>query len=349
MRDTLPPLVELTLARLREFWRDPGAVFWVFGFPILLAVALGIAFREAPPPQLVVVVAQEIDDAPRIVAELEADPGLVAHASARAEAYDEVRRGRAELVVDTASDGRGIVYHFDPMRPDARTARLAADAVVQRLRGRTDAVAASDVPVTEIGGRYIDFLMPGLIGLNLMGSAIWGIGFSVVDARKRKLLKRMVATPMSRADFLLSFMLSRLLFLVLELVALVTFGWLVFDVPVRGSLIELFTFAMIGALGFTGVAMLIAARPRSTEVAAGFANLFMLPMWLLSGAFFSYERFPAAAHPFIQALPLTAANDGMRAIMTRGASLGEVWMELAIVTAWGVICFALALRIFRWQ
>jgi ABC-2 type transport system permease protein len=349
MRDHGHPLVELTLARLREFVRDPGALFWTFGFPILLAIALGIAFRESPPPELAVAVDTALPEAEEIGAALEGDDRLVAKVLPGPEAEEAVRRGSVELLVHAGEGPGAIAYRFDPMRPDARTARLAVDDVLQRRSGRTDPVAVADEAVTEVGGRYIDFLIPGLIGLNLMGSAIWGIGFSVVDARKNRLLKRLAATPMSRAHFVLAYMLSRLVFLFAELAALVAFGWLVFGVAVRGSMLTLGLVALWGALAFTGIAMLIAARPQSTEAASGWANLVMLPMWLLSGAFFSYERFPQAMHPFIAALPLTAVNDALRAVMNEGAGLFDVGGELFVLAMWGVVCFQLALRLFRWQ
>jgi ABC-type multidrug transport system permease subunit len=345
-REFLPPLWELTLSRLREFWRDPSALFWTFGFPIVLAIALGIAFRESPPPSSHVAVDSSAAGASDMVALLDAEEDIEAVAMNETEARRGLATGKIDLFVTPGSE---ILYRHDPMRVEAKTARLAVDAVIERARGREDVVASRDEVGSEPGSRYIDFLVPGLIGLNIMGSAIWGIGFSVVDARKRRLLKRLAATPMSRAHFLLSFMLSRLLFLVAEVVALVGFGWLVFGVPVRGSLLALALVSMWGALALTGIAMLIAARPKSTEVASGFANLFMLPMWLLGGSFFSYERFPAVALPFIRALPLTALNDALRKIMNEGLGLTDVLLELASLGAWGAISFVIALRIFRWQ
>lgn len=346
-RQFLPPLWELTLSRLREFWRDPSALFWTFGFPIVLAVALGIAFRESPPPSSHIAVDASAPGSAELVRTLDAEEDLEASAMNEPEARRGLATGKIDLFV-VPSDS-GVTYRYDPMRVEAKTARLAVDAVIEGAAGRDDRVASTDEVGSEPGSRYIDFLVPGLIGLNIMGSAIWGIGFSVVDARKRRLLKRLAATPMSRAHFLLSFMLSRLLFLVAEVVALVGFGWLVFDVPVRGSLIVLAIVAMWGALALTGIALLIAARPKSVEVASGFANLFMLPMWLMGGSFFSYERFPEAALPFIRALPLTALNDALRKIMNEGLGLFDVTMELAFLGAWGALSFAIALRIFRWQ
>lgn len=346
---TMGPLWELTLARLREFWRDPGALFWTFGFPIVLAVALGIAFRESPPPSSHVGVQADAPGAAALVELLDAQDDLEAFALDEPTARRSLATGKIDVFIVPAQDDAEWVYRYDPMRIEAKTAKLGVDAVIEHARGRVDTRVTRDETGSEPGSRYIDFLVPGLIGLNIMSSALWGIGFAVVDSRKRKLLKRLAATPMSRAHFLLSFMLSRLAFLFLEVVALVGFGWLVFDVPVRGSIVVLALVSIWGALSLTGIAMLIAARPKSVEVASGFSNLFMLPMWLLGGSFFSYERFPAAALPYIRALPLTALNDALRKVMNEGLGLADIGIELAVLGGWGVLSFALALRIFRWQ
>ena len=344
------PLYELTLARVLEFVRDPAALFWTFGFPVLLAVALGIAFRDAPPPELAVVVDAAHPEAEALSRALDDSEGLTAEVLPIAAAREAVARGRAELMVgEPSGPPNEPSYYFDPAKADARTARMLTDDALQRAAGRDDVLAARDEPVTDEGGRYIDFLSPGLIGLNVLGSAMWGIGFAVVEARKRKLLKRLAATPMSRAQFLLSYMLSRLLFLAAEVAVLIAFGWVAFGVAVHGSWLALVVLSLGGMLAFTGVAMLIAARPTSTEVASGWANLFSMPMWILSGAFFSYERFPDAMLPFIKALPLTALNDGLREIMNEGQGLAAVLPELAVLGAWGGLSFVIALRIFRWQ
>ncbi|HET6581827.1 MAG TPA: ABC transporter permease [Nannocystaceae bacterium] len=343
------PLVELTLARLREFVRDPSALFWTFGFPILLAIALGIAFRESPPAPAKVAVDEAAAGGSELAAVLDARDDIDARALATAEGRHGLATGKLDLLVTAGGDGEDWVYHYDAMRPEAKMARLAVDDAIESASGRDDRVATRDEIEREPGGRYIDFLVPGLVGLNIMGSAIWGIGFSVVEARKRKMLKRLAATPMSRAHFLLSFMLSRLLFLALEVVALLGFGWLVFDVPVRGSLFGLAIVSLWGALALTGIAMLIAARPRSVETASGLANLFMLPMWLLGGSFFSYERFPDVSLPFIRTLPLTALNDALRKIVNEGLGLLDVLPELGWLGLWGGIGFVVALKYFRWQ
>jgi len=349
MTDRPRPLVELTRARVLEFVREPEAVFWVFVFPVLLAMALGIAFRSQPAPHARVAV---VDGAAAagVIERLAGAEGLDVELLPEAAAAEALRKARIDVVVvATAADPLAVEYRFDPSRAEGRAARLAVDDALQRSAGRSDPVATGERPVTEAGARYIDFLIPGLVGLNLMGSGMWGIGFSVVSARVRKLLKRYAATPMRRGHYLLSFGLSRLIFLVLEVAAIVGFGWLVFGVAVRGSLLALAVVVLVGAATFAGLGLVVAARPRTIEAVSGWMNLVQLPMWLLSGSFFSYERFPAFVRPAIRALPLTALNDALRAVINDGAPLSASWLELAVLAAWGAASFVVALRTFRWQ
>jgi ABC-type multidrug transport system permease subunit len=339
------PLVELTLARVRELLREPEAVFWVFVFPILLAAILGLAFRSRPPEALPVAVVAGEAAAARIAA-LAAEPSLKAERLTEAEARAALARGRVVLVV---SADEPPAYNYDPTQPESRAARLAVDAALQQARGRADAFTASRVEVTEPGARYVDFLVPGLLGMNLMGTGMWGVGFSLVVARNGNMLKRLVAAPARRSHLLGAQLVSRLVFLVPEAGALLLFAWLLLGVPMRGSLAALAAVSLLGALAFTGLGLLTAARPRTIEGVSGLMNLVMVPMWVFSGIFFSTERFPAAAQPFVQALPLTALNDALRGVMLDGASLAAMGPELLSLTLWGGVSFVLALRIFRWQ
>jgi len=343
MRDY--PLVQLTLTRMREFYREPEAIFWVFGFPIVLAFALGIAFRNRGPGELQVAVVRAAGDS-ALVRMLGATPGLAVTLLDSGEARLELRTGRVALAV---TPGPTLVYRYDSTRTESRLARLEVDQAVQRARGRVDPALVRDERVTEPGSRYIDFLIPGLLGMNLMGSGLWGVGFSVVQARTKKLLKRFMATPMRRSHYLMSFILSRLVFLFLEIAALVGFGWVMFRVGVRGSVVTLAGITVLGALAFAGLGLLVASRARTIEAVSGLMNLVMLPMWILSGTFFSYARFPQAMQPLVRALPLTALNDALRAVMIDGAALGQLATPLLIVAGWGVVSFGIALRIFRWR
>jgi ABC-2 type transport system permease protein len=343
MRDH--PLVQLTLARAREFYREPEAVFWVFGFPVVLAFALGIAFRSRGPEALHIGVVRGPGDS-SVAAVIDRSTALSARVLDSSEAQVALRTGHIALLV---LPGEPLAYRYDTTRAESRLARLQVDDVVQRARGRRDPAATRDERITTPGSRYIDFLIPGLLGMNLMGSGLWGIGFSVVQARSKKLLKRFMATPMRKSHYLLAFILSRLIFLLFEIAALVGFAWVMFRVGVRGSILALGAVTVLGALSFAGLGLLVASRARTVEAVSGLMNLVMLPMWILSGTFFSYARFPEAMLPFVRVLPLTALNDSLRAIMIDGTSLASLGRPLAVITVWGVASFGIALRIFHWR
>ena len=346
---TLHPLVELTATRVREFVREKEAVFWVFIFPVLMTFALGIAFRNtAPDKTLVAIEGSTVDSRVSDIAKvLSASPEISATVLNPSDAAQALRSGKVSIVVKPQNDS--FEYRFDPTRPESRSARLLVDDVLQRGKGRTDLVKVGEEKVTEPGARYVDFLVPGLIGMNLMGSGLWGLGFTIVIARSRKILKRFAATPMRRSHYLLSFMFSRLVFLVLEVAAVVVFAWLVFDFTVRGSWLSLGLITVLGGFTFSGIGLLVAARPTTIEGVSGLMNFIMLPMWLLSGTFFSSERFPQVLQPFIKALPLTALNTLLRGVMNEGASLSSNAIPIAILLAWCVISFIVALKIFKWQ
>lgn len=344
---SLHPLVELTMMRVREFLREKEAVFWVFIFPVLMTFALGIAFRNTGPDKTFVAVEAGDAKATEIASVLSRSPEISASVLTPDQAAQALRSGKVSIVVKPANDS--FEYHFDPTRPESRTARLLVDDVLQRGKGRADVVHAGEQKITEPGARYVDFLVPGLIGMNLMGSGLWGLGFTVVIARSRKLLKRFAATPMRRSHYLLSFMLSRLIFLVLEVAAVIIFATLAFGFTVRGSWLAVTLSIVLGGFTFSGIGLLVAARPTTIEGVSGLMNFIMLPMWLLSGTFFSSERFPQVLQPFIQALPLTALNNILRALMNEGASLSSNWLPIAILLFWCLISFVVALKIFKWQ
>jgi ABC-type multidrug transport system permease subunit len=337
-------LVQLTLVRFREFLREPEALFWVFGFPIILAAGLGVAFRNRPPEVLKVgVVSADLKSA--LAGEKLLD---VTEFGGGHDAELALETGKIALLAEPGAD-KQIVYHYDDTNPDARTARMLADAAIQRASGRADPVASSDRLIREPGSRYIDFLLPGLLGMNLMGSGIWGLVFAIVDARRKKLMKRLVATPMPRHDYLLSFLLSRLGLLVIEVALLAGFGALVFQVPLRGSLVSLMLICVIGSLSFSAIGLLISSRLQTIEAASGVSNLVMMPMWVLSGVFFSAQRFPEAVQPVIHALPLTALIDALRGNMLQGEPIAQLAPQLGILGVWLVVSFSLALKLFRWR
>jgi ABC-2 type transport system permease protein len=339
------PLAELTRARVRELTREPEAIFWVFVFPIVLAALLGLAFRSRPPDRLpVAVVTSPLAESrvKALAAGADLEPRLLPERDARL----ALARGRVVLVV---SADETPAYTYDPTQPESRAARLAVDAALQAAAGRNDAFTPARVEVSEPGSRYVDFLVPGLLGMNLMGTGMWGIGFSLVVARNGNLLKRLVAAPARKSHLLGAQLTSRLIFLVPEAGALLLFAVFVLGVPLRGSVMTLVGIAFLGALAFSGLGLLTAARPRTIEGVSGVMNLVMVPMWIFSGIFFSTERFPPAMQPFVQALPLTALNDALRGVMLEGSGFVALLPELALLTVWGTASFVLALKFFRWQ
>lgn len=339
------PLVELTLARFREFLREPEAIFWVFAFPILMTCALGIAFRSGGAQPVIVGVAQSPGSEETAKA-LEQAGGFTVRRIDPAAVDRSVRDGRAPVVV---IPGSPPTYRYDAARAESQAARLAVDAALQRAAGRSDVFTPVQQPVETVGSRYIDWLVPGLLGMNVMSTGLWSVAFSIATARMRKLLKRLVATPMSRAHYLASHVLNRLIFLALESFILIVFARAVFGVQVHGSLAALVALALVGALSFGGIALLVSSRARTIEAVSGLLNVVMLPMWVFSGVFFAASNFPDVMQPFIQALPLTALNNALRAIINEGLPLASQWREVGILAVWGAASFGAALRLFRWQ
>ncbi len=339
------PLGELTRTRILELIREPEAVFWVFVFPILMAAVLAVAFRDRAPEALPVAVVAGTQAEVRAGA-LAAGGEVAPRILSAAEARRALTRGQVLLIV--TGDGN-VVYEYDPANAESRTARLAVDAALQRAAGRTDAFSAERLELTGPGTRYVDVLVPGLLGMNLMGTGMWGVGFSLVSARNANLLKRLIASPARRSHILMAQLTSRAILLVPEAGILLLFGHYALGVPMQGSFLTLVAVGIIGALAFIGIGLLTAARPRTIEGVSGLMNVVMVPMWTFSGIFFSTDRFPAGIQPFVQVLPLTALNDALRAVMLEGAGFAPLLPELGLLSAWGIVSFVLALKYFRWQ
>src|SRR4051812_28586337 len=348
-------LRELYMARLREFYRQPARIFWVYGFPTVLAIGLGLAFKSRPPESIQVDLVRNAASPPieKILRDHDdrarrgGGPRLLLRVGSADVALRRLDTGKTPLVV-IPDVSQPLTYRYDATRPEASAAQGAVDDLIQAGFGRKDAIATREVNEQEPGSRYIDFLIPGLIGLNTMGGGLWGIGFLLVNFRIAKLLKCFMATPVPRRNFLLALLGARLTFLIPDLSVLLLLGTLAFGMPIRGSLLLVIVIDVLGALAFAGIGLLVASRATSTEAVSGLMNLVMLPMWLFSGVFFSAERFPAAMQPVIQILPLTPLLNALRGVILEGMGWLDVAPALAILTAWAVLSFVIALRIFRW-
>lgn len=339
------PLIELTLARVREFIREPEAIFWTFGFPIVISLALALAFPSDAARPVVIGIAPGADTE-RLRSALAATDGVTVRDVPAGGEQRALREGDVHLIVE---GGSPPTYRFDPAREESRIARLVVDDSLKRAAGRSDPWRAREEPVSIAGSRYIDWFIPGVVGLGLMGNGMWGVGFPITQARMRNLLKRFVASPMHRRHYLLAHMFARLLGLAPEVVLPLAFGALVFGMPVNGSFTAIFVVSLTGALTFAALGLLLASRVRTFEAISGLMNLAMLPMWILSGVFFSAANFPAAMQPIVQALPLTALIDALRAVVLDGASLVAVRGELLLLASWGIVPFFVALRLFSWR
>lgn len=321
----------------------------MFGFPVLLALGLGIAFRNKPADltSVAVVAGPGAQNALTMIQHSSGNSSIKVAVVDEQQALLGFRLGKYDLVITPDGKG-GFQYRYDPSRTESVLSRALVNDALQKGAGRDDPVPTSAVTSSEPGSRYIDFLIPGLLGMNLMNSGMWGIGFALVDMRQRKLLKRFVATPMRRSDFLLALTSSRLVLMVIEIILLLGFGVLVFHMQVQGSLFTILLLATVGAVSFGGLGLLTASRAQKLESVSGLMNLVMMPMWIFSGVFFSAERFPAVFQPFIKLLPLTALNDALRATILQGASLAAQSGRILVLALWGGVSFVLALRWFRW-
>jgi ABC-2 type transport system permease protein len=344
-RSSNPPLVELTLARVREFIREPEAMFWTFLFPILISLALAVAFPTTAARAVIVGVPPGAAGEPlrRALAALD---GIEVRDVAADAAQRALREGEVHIVVGASVPP---TYRFDPAREESRVARLVVDNALKSAAGRADPWQATEQPVSIAGSRYIDWFIPGLVGLGLMSNGMWGVGFPITQARMRNLLKRFVASPMRRRDFLLAHMLARLLGVPAEVGIPIAFGVFAFGMPINGSLVTIALVGLVGAMTFAALGLLLASRARTFEAISGLMNLGMLPMWILSGIFFSATNFPGVMQPIVQALPLTALIDALRAVVLDGATLATIAHELLVLGIWAVAAFGLALQLFRWR
>lgn len=339
------PIVQLTLARFREFIREPEAVFWTFVFPIVVSLALAMAFPSRADSDVLVGL-QPGADAGSLRDALTRGGGITVREVRPQDERRALREGVVNVVVIPTEPP---TYRFDPAREESRYARAVVDDVLKRAAGRQDPWTARQEPQEVAGSRYIDWFIPGLIGMGLMSNSMWGIGFGIVHARMRKLLKRMIASPMRKREYLLAQLIARLAFLPAEVLVPLLFAVVAFGMPVNGSAGAIVVTTLVGTLSFGAIGLLLATRARTIEAISGLMNLVMLPMWILSGVFFSSANFPDGVQPLIHALPLTAQIDALRAIILDGATLADVRGELAVLGIWGVLPFFAALRLFSWR
>jgi len=365
-------LWQLTISYSRELIREPGVLFWGIVFPILMSLGLGIAFTQKTDVVRKVAVVDASVDSTSIqhflLTKAEAHPDAATDSfrysytipdkqmgnttflfreTGWKEAMILLKRGQINVIL-TEQNGKPE-YHFDPRNPDAQLTYIKLSGVLNGKVVNTPQDNGEIKPLTLAGTRYIDFLVPGLIAMNAMMSCMWGISYGIIDRRSKKLLRRMVATPMKKTNFLIAFITVRFVMNFIESALLVLVTWLVFGVTIQGSIPGLLAIFMAGNLAFAGIAIFVSSHTANTEIGNGLINLVVMPMMVLSGIFFSYHNFPDWSIPVIQKLPLTMLADGIRGIFNEGLGLADIALPFVILSAIGVFFFWLGLRFFKWH
>jgi ABC-type multidrug transport system permease subunit len=371
-------LVQLVIAHFKELIRQPEVIFWGFIFPILMSLGLGIAFSQKTDIVRSVAVIEKNNPSDTSRQHSIIDDFLNVHGDAIDPAHNKgaqrklalsdkrigntiflfvkkdwqdaillLKRGSVGVIMEEA-DGR-IIYHFDPLNIDAQLSYLKLSNAFARPATGVEDNHEEVKPLTVRGTRYIDFLIPGLISMDLMMSIMWGMSYGMIERRSRKLLRRMVATPMKKSHFLAALMFVRIAMNFIESALLVLFAYLVFDVTIQGSAGALCLVFLAGNIAFGGIAIFVSSHTANTETGNGLINAVVLPMTVLSGVFFSYHNFPEWSIPFIQKLPLTLLADGIRSVFIEGAGIKEIILPSAILSAVGAVFFTVGLKTFKWH
>ncbi|MDR1556890.1 MAG: ABC transporter permease [Tannerellaceae bacterium] len=360
-------LYRLSVAQFLETIREPEVLFWGMIFPVLISIGLGLAFTQKSELKFQVLVVEEqpteLDSLLRIYAQPILRNGQEAHVwkvtdqvlgntgftfvhSDWRSAIVALKRGEADMIV---SDSLGkVAYHFDPHNSQAQLVYLKLSSLIQSPVSVMDTGQSPVEPLTLKGVRYIDFLVPGLISFGIMSSIMWGISYTIIERRSQKLLRRMVATPMKKSNFLIALMFVRILMNVVEALILFFFAWLLFDIHIQGNIGALVVLFLAGNLAFTGIGVLVSSRTSRTEVGTGWINAVTMPMMILSGIFFSYHNFPEWSIGLIKLLPLTALTDGIRSIFNEGGGWMEILSPSIALSLFGITCFIAGMRLFKW-
>lgn len=371
-------LWQLTSALFREIIREPGVLFWGILFPILMSLGLGIAFTKKADVLRKVAVISSVERPVNdnntgvlsgflnakcernnptekdtyhwkyvIKDEKLGNSIFLFYEMGWDEAMKLLKRGTINVLL-LEKEG-SAEYHFDPMNPDAQLTYLKLRSIIGGGEIKKIISNAEIKPLTVTGTRYIDFLVPGLIAMGVMMSSMWGISYGLIEKRSKKLLRRLVATPMKKSHFLIALITVRITMNFIESLVLFVFALFAFKMTIQGDITALILMFIAGNIAFAGIAVFVSSNTSNTEVGNGLINFVVFPMMVLSGIFFSYQNFPDWSIPVIKRLPLTTLTDGIRSIFNEGAGYHEVTVPILILTATGVIFFSAGLKIFKWH
>lgn len=344
-----PSLREQIKCRWREFRREPSAFYWVVFMPIMWMVVLGYAFSEPRPEVYGVgwIKNSAGEQSTEILQAIKDNSNIRLREGSEAELMTLMQRGELNLIVSTELN-EPLTYQYDPSNPEAQRAKRYVNDVIQESAGRVDLLQTQEKRIEAVGNRYVDFLIPGLLGLSIMTSSLFGVGMTIVSNRKENLLKRYLATPMQPREYVISHLAGRGFVLVAEFAAVMLAGFLLFRFQVHGNYLSYIAFAILGSAAFTAIAILCASRTNSIPMVSGITNLISLPMMMLSGVFFSKNNFPDWLRTFSEFLPLTALNDGFRKIALEGQGLSNLGFESAVLGVYLLIASISAVKLFKW-
>ena len=365
------PLIQLILIHYREFIREPGILFWSIIFPVAMAWVLGIAFsKQSELVQQVALIENRemkyapfrefLNDSETTTKQEDGEDLVYFEKIITAEKLGKtsfrfistnwdngilmLKRGQVNMILKEHADS--LEYFFDPANPQAKMVYIMLSSALSDQYLLYEKATIN--PLTQTGSRYIDFLVPGLIALGIMNSLLWGISYALIEMRSKKLMRRMVATPMRRSEFLISFFVARLSITIIEALILLTFSYFYFRISVQGSIIALISIFLAGNICFSGIGILISSRTANSRIGNGLINVVTMPMMILSGIFFSYHNFPDFAIPIIRKMPLTMLADSVRSVFIEGAGISQVAGNSAILAGLGALCFLIGLRIYKW-
>lgn len=370
-------LFQLIAAHAKELMREPAVLFWGIIFPILMALGLGIAFTKKGEITRNIAflpgskVGETDKDTSRIKRLLESHANSTFSQKLEKKIYEVIvendklgitnfafipanwdeaivllKRGNINIIVEET--GGEFLYHFDPLNPEAHLTYLQLAKLMKSGQPANTGNQNNIVPLTLTGTRYIDFLIPGLIAMGIMMSCLWGISYGLIEKRTKKLLRRMIATPMKKSHFLIALITVRFGMNLIESALLFIFAYYFFSISIQGNILALTGIFFTGNIAFSGIAILVSSRTANTEIGNGLINAIVLPMIVLSGIFFSYHNFPGWSIPFIEKLPLTILANSIRSIFIEGAGFPEVALDTTILTVMGLVFFSAGLKIFKW-
>ncbi len=340
-------LREQIKCRWREFLREPSAAVWVVTMPLLWMIVLGFAFSEPRAETYGVAILTDAPVQSQVLAPLRQNPQIKLREGPAVDANIWFQRGEVVLTLGASVDGT-LTYGLDPANPESARARVFVDQLIQVGGGRQNPVLTIDQPRTARGSRYVDFLVPGLLGLSVMTTSLFGVAMTIVSNRRENLLKRYVATPMPPSDYIISHIVGRFIILAIEFAVIMLAAWMIFDFHVAGSWFGFISITLLGAAAFTAMALLCAARSKSLPFISGLTNLLSLPMVMVSGVFFSKNNYPESAQWAIDLLPLTAMIEALRRIALEGQDFMGIAPEAGLLTVYLVVCTILSRLRFRW-